>query len=201
MIAPVVLMLPAVAVKVKELPDVIPPPLAATLMVPALESVTVVMPVELAARVPALVELTETPPVPPVTVRLVVDNRPVVVTPEAAPEALRVMAPVAVKLAEVILPVLVMLAEPTLPLTASEAAVLVMVFAPVSLNAMALDWVVRLPTEPLPPLIFKVGATTVPADCVMVPVPVAVNVAALFAVMLFARAMAPLPPLVRRLML
>ena len=163
--APVVLMLPAVAVRVNELPMVVPPVLALTVMVPALVSVTLVTPVELAARVPALVELTEMPPVPALTVKLVVDSTPVVLTLEAPPVACKVMAPVAVSPeAEVILPVLVMEAEPTEPLTAREAAVLVIVLAPVSLKAIAFDCVVRLPTEPLPALMFNVGAMTVPED-------------------------------------
>ena len=88
-----VLILPADALSVKELPAAVPAEPAVSVTVAA-ESVTLVIPVDVAERVGAVVDETETPPAPPAAVRLAVVRTPVVVTPPLTAE--RVIAVVAV---------------------------------------------------------------------------------------------------------
>ena len=132
-------------------------------------NVTDVVPVALApsARLPlAAVDF---------NVRLVVEE----ITPDVVmlPAAERVSAPaVAVKPDELMSVELLMVPLPIEPETATAAPEFATVAAPVLLKMSVLACVFKAPIAPEPAFNVTVGAITFPADCVIVPVPVAVRV-------------------------
>ena len=124
-------------------------------------------------------------------VRFVVDDTTPLVL--RVPAADKVNAPaVAVKPEELKLVVLVMVPLPKVPETPTAPPELEMVAVPVLLSTSAPAWVFRAPMAPEPPLRLTVGAMTLPADWVVVPVPVAVRVTEVPPVALAPSAMLPL---------
>lgn len=152
--------------------------------VPVEVNVTEVVPVTLApsARLPfAAVDL---------IVRLLVDDTTPVVL--RFPAADKVKAPaVAVKPDELKFVVFVIVPLPNVPDTATAPPEFATVAAPVVLSTSVVAWEFKAPIAPVPPFRVTVGAITLPADCVMVPVPVAVRVTAVVPDALAPRAMLP----------